>query len=150
MNTLQVRKYLQSLVPTVHHVGVYAADLLPTPVQPSTALIVNLDPHTERGSHWVAFYMAPEGRHLEYFDSYGRPPHLALFQSFLRKNRLPYAYNHHALQGLDTSICAHYCLGFLYCRSLGLTLQDFVQLFGDSAAQNDVLMYNLFTLMYRN
>ena len=127
MNTRQVRTQLQRL--PVRHVGVYASDRLPadTTLPPSTALVVNTDPHNERGEHWVAFYVDTDGRRMEFFDSFGRPPHQPAFQSFLKRNhRLPYVYNRRGLQGPDTSVCGHYCLGYLYCRSHGLTMQDFV------------------------
>ena len=151
MNTTQITNYLRSLQTAagLQHVGVYAADCLPTYKMPSSsAIVVNTDPHTEQGAHWVAFYLGPDGRRLEYFDSFGRPPHPDTYQSFLRRNKLPYVYNNSRLQGFNTSVCGHYCLGYLYCRSLGLGMQDFVQLFDDSTLVNDVLMYNLFELMY--
>jgi hypothetical protein len=39
------------------------------------AAVVNTDPHTEPGRHWVAFLIdSQRGKTVEYFDSLGQPP----------------------------------------------------------------------------
>lgn len=152
MNSLQIEKYLSTL--PVQNFGVYAADLIPTRISPSTALVVNTDPHNEGGVHWVAFYLNGGGQQIEYFDSFGLPPHLPFYQGFLRRNARRYLYNERRLQGADSSVCAQYCLTYLYCRThFDMTMMDFVQLFDDddddtSTGHNDALIRRLFTHMY--
>ena len=150
MNTLDIEKYLSKL--PVQNFGVYAADQLPHYISPSTAIIVNTDPHNENGTHWVAFYLNRNGGLIEFFDSYGQPPHLQFYQGLLRRNARRYLYNEHRLQSDNTLVCGHYCLVYLFCRThYGMKMMDFVQLFDDSStARNDALIRKLFTQMYIN
>ena len=55
--------------------GVFPSDLLPQqPIARSGTLIVNTDPHTESGSHWLAIHLQSKSHSSFYFDSYGLPP----------------------------------------------------------------------------
>lgn len=152
MNTIEIEKYLSKL--PVQNVGVYAADQLPHRISPSTAMIVNTDPHNEDGTHWVAFYLDGEEESrgiIEFFDSYGQPPHLYFYQEFLRRNARRYLYNEHRLQSDNTLVCGRYCLVYLYLRTHqdGMNMTDFVQLFDfSSTAHNDALIKRLFVKMY--
>ena len=85
MNTREILLYLKRLH-GIRHIGVYASDRMPSYILPSTAIVVNTDPHTERGEHWVAFYLDENAEHIEYFDSFGNPPHLDDFQRFLKRS----------------------------------------------------------------
>lgn len=125
MNTTTIEYYLKKLPRhKVKHWAVCAADTLPTTILPSTVLVVNTMPHTDGGEHWVVFYLPDPVTcctHqlttpvIEYFDSYGRPPYVAEYQQFLRRqSRYRYIYNKYKLQGLHTTVCAHYCLTYLY------------------------------------
>lgn len=153
MDTLQIEKCLSTL--PVQNFGVYAADCLPHHISPSTALVVNTDPHNEGGTHWVAFYLDEnfnDGRGMiEYFDSYGQPPHLQFYQGFLRRNARRYLYNEHRLQSDTTRVCGQYCLVYLYFRTRhDLRMTDFVQLFGDgSTSDNDAAIKRLFRKIYK-
>lgn len=147
MNTLSVKKHMRRL--GVRNYGVYPADRLPSILYPSTAIIANTDPHFKGGEHWVAFYMDHHTGMIEYFDSFGNPPHLPTYQQFLRRNSLhPYIYNKYRLQGYNTSVCGHYCLVYLFCRiRCNMSMNDFIQLFDtteSSTAGNDVLVRTLF------
>lgn len=74
MNTEQLQRvircdgYMKSRV-----LGVFPADDLPTYLTLITGLIINTDPITLPGRHWVAFYLN-EQNELECFDSFGKPP----------------------------------------------------------------------------
>jgi len=37
-------------------------------------MVINLDEHTQSGSHWVAFYADFKKKQLYYFDSFAKPP----------------------------------------------------------------------------
>lgn len=153
MNTLQIEKHLSQL--PVQNTGVYAADCLPHHISTSTALVVNTDPHNEEGEHWVAIYLDEDfndGRgKIEYFDSYGQPPHLQFYQGFLRRNARSYLYNEYRLQSDHTQVCGQYCLVYLYYRTVyNLKMMDFVNMFGDSSSteQNDSTIASLFRKIY--
>ena len=149
MNTLTVCKYMKQIV-GVDHIGVYAADRLPTHLTPSTALVVNTEPHTDSGEHWVAIYLDKSTNVIEYFDSYGQPP-FNYFTQFLRHNcHYKYTYNKRKLQGYETSVCGHYCLTYLKCRAdLNMSINEYLQLFDFSnAAVNDALVQYIFASIF--
>jgi hypothetical protein len=55
-------------------VGVFPSDVLPNIVGVKPfKMIINLDPSTQPGSHWVAVYRHVNG-HGYYFDTFGHPP----------------------------------------------------------------------------
>ena len=68
MNTLQILKAIHGL-PGVW-AGVYPSDTAPMRWTKPAAIVVNTDPHTKPGSHWIAMYLNNLG-HCIYFDSYG-------------------------------------------------------------------------------
>ena len=93
-----------------HFRGVYMRDTLPEHAQENECCIVNLEPASRPGSHWVAFNK--RGKHAHYFDSYGnlRPPSEVLHH--LRACRT-IRYNYERYQNFDSVICGHLCLQFL-------------------------------------
>jgi hypothetical protein len=60
--------------------------------QPDT-IILNADPHTEDGSHWLAMYIKPRFSTSFYFDSYGLPSFVPAIESFLRRICTIWEYN---------------------------------------------------------
>lgn len=98
--------------------GVFAADCAPvrlTAGEYPCAYVVNTDPASAPGQHWVAFY-AETPRHMEFFDSYGRHPsayaHVrvpATCASFIQCNP-------HSFQSLRSVVCGHYCVFYLVNR----------------------------------
>ena len=70
MNTLQIERLLKKgLKSKTIFKKVCALDQLEKPTFPS-AYVINSDPSSEPGEHWVAVYFDKRGRG-EYFDSYG-------------------------------------------------------------------------------
>jgi hypothetical protein len=67
---------------------VFPSDLLPSsrPVLKPCILIVNADPHTEGGSHWLPIRLTPRSSSAYYFDSYGLVPLVSSIQAFLHHN----------------------------------------------------------------
>ena len=75
MNTEQIRLIIErDHTTTKKFEGVFAEDLLPRSMNIyPCGYIVNTDPSSKPGKHWVAFYFTrPEQG--EFFDSYGHPP----------------------------------------------------------------------------
>lgn len=57
--------------------GVYAIDeISKIPIDSKMGVILNLDKHDQKGSHWVALYIdADDDQSVEYYDSFaGDPP----------------------------------------------------------------------------
>ena len=78
------------------------------------------------GEHWIAVSALPN-RDVEYFDSYGFPPHIYPgVHAALREHGRQLQWNSTALQGLFSTVCGDYCVLFLLLSARGWTLADFV------------------------
>jgi len=109
----------------VQILGVFPSDLIPfsqllsNSRETSLGCIVNTDPSSQPGEHWVAFYRNCQNESpLEFFDSFGQSPiTYGLFQenSKFPKN-LEISFNNTILQSLTTNVCGQYCLLFLRLR----------------------------------
>jgi len=125
--------------------GVYPSDLLPHSIHQQTGtVILNTDPHTQEGTHWLAIHFQPKSSTAFYFDSYGQQPssdHKIL--SFLKCNCTVWNYNTTSLQGPTSVVCGHYCCLFALYMDEGYTPQQFVRLFTPSIAYRQVVL--LFT-----
>ena len=108
----------------VHWLGVFARDQVPKLDRSQRrpfALIVNTDPSDKPGTHWLAFFASadPRAAPLEMFDSYGLSPNmhaLAHLAPCIYSSSVSY-------QSLDSSVCGHYCLFFLFNRAHGVSYQ---------------------------
>jgi hypothetical protein len=90
--------------------GVFPSDLLPPySITQSGSIIINTDPHTEKGSHWVAINIHPKSSSAFYYDSYGLPPLIPSTQKFLRRNCTVRDFNKTQMQGLTSVVCGKYC-----------------------------------------
>ena len=114
---------------SVHWLGVFARDQVPrldrSQRRPFT-MIVNTYTADKPGTHWLAFYASaePKGVPLEMFDSYGMLPDMqALAHLATRINFSSVSY-----QSLDTSVCGHYCLFFIFHRAHGLSYASIEQI----------------------
>lgn len=116
MNSNQIhsclRKYPQ-------FIGVFASDVLPNPLlvpPPPIALVVNTDPSSKPGKHWVCIFVSKHG-YGEYFDSYALPPLIPSIVHFLYSYcGSNWNYNTRRLQGDRSSTCGHYVTAYLSYR----------------------------------
>ena len=111
----------------VHFLGVFPFDQFPLKTlthnyyssSPNAyCCIVNTDPSHKPGTHWVAFFIDKTKKkmsHLEFFDSYGLPPNT---YSFKFPSPIQIISNQCTLQSHDSTVCGHYCILYLYLRSL--------------------------------
>ena len=96
----------------VNFLGVFARDEIPGKSELYPACYVaNTDPSSEPGTHWVAFFLESPTK-CEFFDSYGLHPRAYGFSQQIT------SYNHTQLQTIHSTVCGHYCILFLYSRSL--------------------------------
>ena len=135
MDTIQILKILKKAMGP-NFVGVFPSDQLPEPTkQKPFGMVVNLDPSTKPGSHWVAIYVS-EFNVPEYFDSYGFPPQIPSIKKFL--SRFPTKkYNKKQVQGPLSSVCGHYCVYYLIQRHQKKSMVDILSGFGGDLIQND-------------
>lgn len=141
LSTIQLEQNMQLLLRHVAEVanhnqsapidflGVFPFDLFPLETfletSPSRAMccIVNSDPSNKPGTHWIAFFMdkANQIRNnipiLEFFDSYGLPPSAYSFKP-ISPTVCTVISNKYTLQSYSSNVCGHYCLMYLYLRTL--------------------------------
>ena len=128
------------------HSGVYARDRMPVKVQTPSGIIVNTDPHTKPGTHWVAIYINRD-RVGEFFDSYGSQPQ-DQFVTYLQRQCIQFRYSRRMLQDISSHVCGQYCVLFLYYRSLGVSMDKFLELFTDDTKINDTVVDRLFNELF--
>ena len=114
MDTTQITCALKN-VGVKSCLGVFPSDLLPSFIpQHDCTVIVNADPHTKGGSHWLAIHFEPRTSKAFYFDSFGQKPYISNIQDLIRNNSTVQEYNTVRLQGLTTTLCGQYCCLFPY------------------------------------
>ena len=116
--------------------GVRGSDRTPT-VAPSKGdrkrvYIVNTQPSTQEGEHWVGLYFSPDG-YVYYFDSYGLPPPLNIYRKLRHFKHIRLW--HRRLQGPGNT-CGWYCM----CFALAVVNQFDLNRFGDDLRANDRLV----------
>ena len=92
--------------------GVFAIDKVPPVVKPGNVkMIINLDPASKPGSHWVAIWR--KGTAATYFDSFGRVPPPKIME-WLLVNSNSWIYNDKVMQSpKDKIACGYLCISFL-------------------------------------
>lgn len=120
MDTLQIAKAMLKKDETKRNFrGVFACDKLPKSKfkkKNPACFIINTDPASKPGTHWVALYFPCNGR-AEYFDSFGIKPKIGSILNFISKNSPNgYVYNKTQLQNVLSTICGNYCCEYLLHR----------------------------------
>ena len=110
--------------------GVYPSNRLPKRLQKGIphAFIINIDPDTKPGSHWVAVYFNHFGQ-ATYFDSFGFPPYVPAIKRFISKNCYSFKYNKWILQSFISQTCGLYCIFFIKSMCRGQLLKYFLERF---------------------
>ena len=110
MDTVQI---LSTLRDVSSFLDVFHSDLLPQSItQTTTAVIINADPHTERGSHWLGVHFRPKSWSAYYLDSYGIVPLIPSIQAFNKRKCTTWKINRRQMQGLTTDVRFKYCCLF--------------------------------------
>ena len=137
MNTLQIERLLKKdLKSKAIFKKVCALDQLEKPTFPS-AYVINSDPSSEPGEHWIDVYFDKRGRG-EYFDSYGLAPAFVGLESYMDTHSLAgWIYNRKTLQAYFSSFCGHYCVYFILFRCRSVPLHVIVSDFTSNLTEND-------------
>ena len=139
MNTVEIDKKIS--VPGF--LGAFGYDELPTRKDENFSLIVNTEPSTEPGDHWVA--LVQKENLLYFLDSYGRNFKNYLFPSGFRETILKYVgnsrfkFNPLLLQQFLSNACGDYCVYFIQELHKG-TLTKALSIFSDDLAKNDKIV----------
>jgi hypothetical protein len=106
-----------------------------------TAYILNLDNHTENGSHWVCIFINMNKKQIEYFDSEGNPcsnKYIKKFLNILKKNYgFEIVSNKRQFQFTGVQ-CGFYCVYYIIQRLLGKSFQTITQ---NPITDNDILLF---------
>ncbi len=121
MNELELTRTLSKALKhsPVNFLGVFPSDHIPcvdfisahTPCN----YVVNTDPCTESGTHWVAFFHPSPGL-VEFFDSFGKHPS---YYHFPIPSNMKLKFNHYTIQSNNSSACGKWCILFLIQRAQG-------------------------------
>lgn len=125
-------------------VTVVASDRLPIKMNNNRALIVNLSPSYESGSHWVAIHLDETGL-CSYFCSFGTRPTIHSIQRFLKFKCRNVKFSDKCLQQVHSEICGQYvCVFLAYVLLYNYEMKDFLKLFSNNATLNDFLIQKLY------
>ena len=145
MNTSEVDHILNKFLPRNHvkYLGVLPRDHSRTLLSSKLdhhhhhhsyplCFVSNTQPSSKPGEHWVAFFLSSSDS-VEFFDSYGLAP--SVYGFFIK----PSARNSFTIQQLDSNVCAHYCIFYLYHRARGKSMYQIVSSFSrDDLVWNDL------------
>ena len=143
LTTKELKCLLDCLVVNSTRVlGVFPANFMPvqsTLGAKDSCFILNTDPGDAPGEHWLAFYYNSNTHKLEYFDSFGFPvAYYHHVNDALHANHLSSicvsVNSSGSLQSVQTAVCGHYCVMYLYWRAQHLNSSP--RLFAHSVASS--------------
>ena len=87
----------------------------------------------------------------EFFDSYGKHPihYNNYFLDFMNRNAVEWEHNKIQFQSAFSTVCAQYCIYFLYHRCRKRPMSSIVNSFVNDKLRNDQLVYDFFRRKYR-
>ena len=117
-----------------NYVGCHMIDLLPQCPRKKECGILNLEPSTEKGSHWVCWYK--NGKDRIYFDSFGEPPPPELeaylkTKKELKESKLCLKQSSVTVQKDDSSECGSLCLYVIYNLNKGHSFEKILDVLSD-------------------
>lgn len=144
MNTNTITKLLEECDATRQNfIGCFPIDHIPAIHPLPASMVINLDPSTQRGSHWVACY-ACSPFVVYYFDSLAMEPPVEIAQYL---NRFTHSHrNKHMIQSMSTNVCGEYCIYWIYWMSIGIPNQKILKSLENSRPDSDHLVKNFVKL----
>jgi len=112
--------------------------VLPRSVTQLGTVIINVDPHTEKVSHWLAVHLRPKFSGAYCFYSNGIVPLVPAIQAFIKLNCITWDHNRRQLQNLTSNNCGKYCCLFVLYMDQGFTPKLFVGLFDGASANRQI------------
>ena len=137
MNTDEIRHLLsRNPITQSQFRGVFALDHIPRHPQ-SGFYVINLDPSTKPGSHWVAAYLRKGKAQNIFFDSYGVAPRKRRIQQLVGDK---FIFNNKCVQHPFSTTCGQWCIYFIFNSSLGITMKKMMKPFQKHLLLNDHVM----------
>ena len=134
MNTIQIYDLLESDEEVKKVLkGVVPIDRIPIISKFPAALVINTDPHGQKGEHWLAIYFNSR-RSARFFDSYGQSPeHYGLEIPNLK-------WSNQRLQSDYSKLCGLYCCLFIQYMTKNRDFSSFLEKFTDNFLENDLIL----------
>ena len=117
--------------------GVFSRDNLPTQHTRPALYICNTDTTQYPGEHWVIFFFPKEYHEpIEYFDSYGRSPHIyPEFVKFIGHNN--FVYNDVLVQQPLAITCGYHVFYYGFSRCIGESRLTVLKRYAENRMYND-------------
>ena len=134
---------LDTKLRTDNFLGAYAFDELPVNPGHDFSVIVNTQPSSEPGEHWLPIIF--KNGIFHFIDSYGRSPMNLLFSSEFRnkiKNYFKgykYKYNPRMIQDIFSNTCGYYSIYFIH-EMEHKSMKAALDIFGKNFKKNDALV----------
>jgi hypothetical protein len=106
-----------------------------------SCLIVNNEPRSQPGGHWLAIYYSKDKR-AYFFDSYGNDPAFYRLQDIIQYTSSSWVYNKQRIQGLS-EFCGLYSILFLLYKTRNNERDFFSQFKKTNYDFNDRLIKSL-------
>ena len=116
-----------------HYEGARACDTLPATIskEGKKAFIVNTDPQSKPGRHWIALWI--DGDTCELLDSFSLSlkvyPDSGPLQQWLKRHFKEIVMNSESLQAFNSDSCGDYALMYLIDKSNGRSMNYFLDRF---------------------
>ena len=117
----------------------FAFDEKPLNFDYPASFIINTEPRTKHGQHWLAFYYDKKG-YCYFFDSYGKHPSFYKLLTYINQTSIKWTYNKQRVQGMSP-YCGFYCVLFLLFM-VRKKLDHFFSKFTKNWTENDNFILN--------
>lgn len=129
--------------------GVFPCDSLPNRFSLPAVFVINLSPHTEAGSHWIAIYISMN-RIAFYFDSFGLPIKNSYILRFLKAHAIRITYNKTQVQHITSNKCGKFCCAFAIAILKNCSISSFMNKFCKNLFVNDIVIENMYNYLIMN
>ena len=126
--------------------GAYAFDELPPKGEGDFSVIVNTEPSTEPGEHWLPLIF--KSNTFYFIDSYGRSPSSHLFVQDFKEvvkdyfKGYRYKYNPRMIQDIFSNTCGYYSIYFVN-EMESKSMKAALDIFGNNLNRNDSLVVDI-------
>ena len=137
LTSFEIQKYYK-IEPRFN--GTYSRDNLSNKIKDG-AYVINLDEHSDIGTHWIAVYV--KNNNITYFYSFG-VEHIPkdIIKFIGRKNVIV---NIFRIQAYDSIMCGYFCIGFINFMFKGRSLTAYTNLFSpNNFRKNDKIILSYF------
>lgn len=143
LNTLEIDRFMRN-DPFIRHLygGVRAIDQLDFSPNIPSIYIINQDPSTEPGSHWIALFI---NNIPEHFDSLGYQP-IKYLENYLIVNGPNFIVNTKRVQNYTSNSCGMFCLFYAYFRCRGYSFNEIMHMFSDNLILNEFVVQSFYNI----